>query len=549
MREIITWPGWESVRPLGTGSFGKVYEIQRIDNGKTYKAALKVISIPQNQAEVENAYSEGMTEENVTTYFKSFVDDITKEFELMYDLKGYTNIVSYEEHEVRKREDGIGWDILIKMELLTPLQKWAETHSMDEATVVRLGCDICKALELCHKKKIIHRDIKPENIFVNSNGDFKLGDFGIARVAEKTTSVMSQKGSPPYMAPEVYKGYPYDETIDIYSLGIVLYRFLNNNRTPFLPMGQITYNDRMVSVEKRMSGEEIPAPVNGGEKLKKAILRSVQYDAQKRFQNVMAFRKVLEQCEEPGGIFEEPKSSIDVNEPPYGDVFYEDELTEVVVPKYVPPKKKKNWVVLIVAVAVIFICVLAVGLFGQKTNSENSNGIAMTNNNDSSVEEIGESKACMEIARYEWGTSKENIKNEIITDSMVLGTDYEEIDNQLILNTNILGYEMYIVYEFDSDEKLIATYLEMPETSSDEKYINAFMDIINEYQNKFGPYTKEKRYRSRERETVESEKRYLEGWELCNERTIEIKGNWSEWSENKVSSNENVEVCEQKMYK
>ena len=54
MAEIKTWPGWEYVRELGVGSFGKVYEIQRVENGKIFKSALKVISIPQNYAELEN---------------------------------------------------------------------------------------------------------------------------------------------------------------------------------------------------------------------------------------------------------------------------------------------------------------------------------------------------------------------------------------------------------------------------------------------------------------------------------------------------------------
>ena len=55
MSEINTWPGWECVRLLGAGSFGKVYEIQKIENGRAYKSALKVITIPQNDAEIEKS--------------------------------------------------------------------------------------------------------------------------------------------------------------------------------------------------------------------------------------------------------------------------------------------------------------------------------------------------------------------------------------------------------------------------------------------------------------------------------------------------------------
>lgn len=296
MAEISTWPGWECVRQLGAGSFGKVYEIQKVENEKVYKAALKVITIPQNDADIENIYSEGMDESGVTEYFKGFVDDVTNEFALMADLKGYTNIVSYEDHMIIKHENKIGWDILIRMELLTPLLEWEKAHPMNEDDIIRLGCDMCRALELCHKNKIIHRDIKPQNIFVNKNGDFKLGDFGIARVVEKTSSAMSQKGTYTYMAPEVFRGQYYNETADLYSLGIVLYRCLNQNRTPFLPSGNMNFNDRQMAQERRMAGETIPAPLNGSEKLKQAILMTLQYNPANRVQSAGVLRTILEQC-------------------------------------------------------------------------------------------------------------------------------------------------------------------------------------------------------------------------------------------------------------
>ena len=300
MAEINTWPGWECVRQLGAGSFGKVYEIQKVENGKIYKSALKVITIPQNDADIENIYSEGMDERGVTDYFRGFVNDVTNEFALMADLKGYTNIVSYEDHMVLKHENKIGWDILIRMELLTPLLEWEKNHPMSEDDVIRLGCDMCRALELCHKNNIIHRDIKPQNIFVNKNGDFKLGDFGIARVVEKTSSVMSQKGTYTYMAPEVFKGQYYNGTADLYSLGLVLYRYLNQNRTPFLPLGNISFNDRQKAQELRMAGEPIPAPVNGNERLKQAILLTLQYNPAERVQSATALRTILEQCKANG---------------------------------------------------------------------------------------------------------------------------------------------------------------------------------------------------------------------------------------------------------
>ena len=309
MQERNTWPGWECVRLIGTGSFGKVYEIQREEFGKTYKAALKVITVPQNPSDIQNAYDDGMDEKSVTDYFRSFVESITDEFSLMAEMKGYTNIVSYEDHMVIPHEGEIGWDILIRMELLTPVQTWHNNHPLTEEDVIKLGMDICRALELCGKKNIIHRDVKPENIFINAYKDYKLGDFGIARTAEKTMSNLSKKGTYSYMAPEVYLGQNYGVTADIYSLGTVLYRYLNENRTPFLPLDVIKFTDREEALNKRMSGIPVPPPAHGSEKIKEVVLKAVAFNPQDRYQSATEFLHALESClvsEAPQSASQEP---------------------------------------------------------------------------------------------------------------------------------------------------------------------------------------------------------------------------------------------------
>ena len=238
---------WHIARLIGEGSFGKVFEIRREDFGQTYRAALKAITIPESASEVRSMLSEGMDKASVRASFQSTVEELVKEFALMSKLKGNSNVVSYENHQVIEHRDGIGWDILIQMELLTPLDEYLrQKKAVSQREVLQLGIDLCKALELCQKHNIIHRDIKPENTFVSENGDFKLGDFGTARTLERTTGGLSKKGTYAYMAPEVYKGEAYGPTVDLYSLGLILYRLLNGNRLPFLPAAPapITYADR-----------------------------------------------------------------------------------------------------------------------------------------------------------------------------------------------------------------------------------------------------------------------------------------------------------------
>lgn len=294
--DIQYFQGWKIEKSIGVGAYGKVYKITRDVFGYTEEAALKVIDIPKSQSEVDPFKNEGMTDENVTTYFQEMVEKIVEEFVLMSRLKGNSNIVSYEDHFVEEKKDEFGWRIYIRMELLTPLFTYVKEHGMSEQDVIKLGIDVCKALELCKKNNIIHRDIKPENIFISSAGDFKLGDFGIARELEKTAAGLSKVGTLNYMAPEVNKGYEYNSTVDIYSLGIVLYRFLNENRLPFMPPAPqpIKFSDQDLAITMRMSGQQMPKPSKASEELSSIVLKACAYLPEDRYPLARDMRKDLE---------------------------------------------------------------------------------------------------------------------------------------------------------------------------------------------------------------------------------------------------------------
>ena len=288
--------GWNITRLLGEGSYGKVFEIERSEFGQTYRAALKVITVPQSSAEVRSVISEGMSVSQAEAYFHGIVEELMHEFSIMFKLKGTANIVSCEDLRVLEHPDGIGWDILIRMELLPPLLPYVYEHPMARRDIIRLGIDICKALELCQRYNIIHRDIKPENIFISDNGDYKLGDFGIARTIERTTSGLSKKGTYSYMAPEVYAGKEYGFSVDTYSLGLVLYRMLNKNRGPFLPQPPeaITFSSREQALARRMSGEPLPRPFYGEGRLGEIVLKACAFDPKDRYSSPQQLRQELE---------------------------------------------------------------------------------------------------------------------------------------------------------------------------------------------------------------------------------------------------------------
>ncbi len=133
-------------------------------------------------------------------------------------------------------------------------------------------------------------------MFISELGDFKLGDFGVARTAERTMGGMSKKGTYVYMAPEVYKGEKYGSSADVCSLGIVLYKLCNGNRFPFLPNcpAQITFKDKELALYRRMRGDTMPAPADASKQLAEIILKACSYDPKKRFSSPTEMRECLE---------------------------------------------------------------------------------------------------------------------------------------------------------------------------------------------------------------------------------------------------------------
>ena len=278
------WPGWTAVKLLGRGSFGAVYEIHRNVRGTLEKAAMKVLRVPENDAEIARLEFHGVSGRNTEEYYEALVDRIQNEIRIMQRFVGNSHIVSYEDYAIRKRPDQIGWDLYLRMELLTGLTYYMKSFTLSEKMIIKLGMDIAQGLRDCHNSGIIHRDVKPENIFVNESGDFKLGDFGVSRSAPGSQDMLSFKGTFGYMAPEVFKMLSTDGRSDLYSLGMVLYQCLNDNRLPFVSE-KVTPYEIETARQRRFAGEPIPEPAHGSPRLKSIVLRALEEKPENRFQN------------------------------------------------------------------------------------------------------------------------------------------------------------------------------------------------------------------------------------------------------------------------
>ena len=231
----LPWPDWTITAYLGGGGYGKVYQIERTVSGLQEEAALKIISRPADEQEIEAYYDNGYDAESMAATYTDELQRYVKEYQMMRELQGQSNIVSCDDFAVVPREDGIGGSIFIRMELLTPLPKAVKKEMLSEEQVIRLGKDICRALILCEERNIIHRDIKPDNILISESGVMKLSDFGLGAQLEHSCSKRNNVcGTSLYMAPEVY-GEGAELKSDVWALGISIIE-MAEGKNPFAGM-------------------------------------------------------------------------------------------------------------------------------------------------------------------------------------------------------------------------------------------------------------------------------------------------------------------------
>ena len=179
--------GWYLRGEIGSGSYGRVYRVENQNLfGVTYTAALKAIEILPDDKDLLDA----------PEHLRSAAyEEAMSEVETLAQLRGLSNVVHMDDHAVFEiRENGrlVGYDLLIRMELL---ENVGTLSSIQE--VHKLGRDLSRGLICCHQKGILHRDINPNNILRNAFGDYKLGDFGIAKQLHGTLHAQTAKATKP----------------------------------------------------------------------------------------------------------------------------------------------------------------------------------------------------------------------------------------------------------------------------------------------------------------------------------------------------------------
>ena len=163
----------------------------------------------------------------------------------------------------------------------------------DLNTVAQLIDQMASALDYAHAREIVHRDIKPANILVTHEGEMKITDFGIARIASsKMTQTGTVMGTPSYMSPEQVRGESIDGRSDQFSLTVMAYELITGAK-PFT-------GDSLTSVIFKIVSEEpkLPRSINADlpEDLDKAVLKGLSKRPEERYPNCRDFAVRFNEC-------------------------------------------------------------------------------------------------------------------------------------------------------------------------------------------------------------------------------------------------------------
>src|SRR6186997_2094223 len=138
----------------------------------------------------------------------------------------------------------------------------ARDGALELSRALDYTCQICNAVDHAHKQGVLHRDLRPSNVLVADSGLLKVADFGTSRFLEIAAHGTTVIGSPPYMAPEQFKGKAVFSS-DLYSLGVTMYQML----TGLLPYDTPSPAD----LNRLMRNELVTPPRLKNPKIPKAI--------------------------------------------------------------------------------------------------------------------------------------------------------------------------------------------------------------------------------------------------------------------------------------
>lgn len=239
-----------------------------MDTESNDKYIVKIISFPSSQTQLDallltNAFE---NEEAANRYFESRAIELAKEVEFLQSISRQEGFIPYKGFQIVPKEDATGYEVYLLAEYKRSIERHAAKRPFTHLDALNLGLDICSAFSACRRSGYIFVNLKPSNVYVNKNGEYKIGDLGFIKLSSLKYASMPENYISAYTAPEIQDPFAsLNDTIDVFSLGAMLYQIYNGGELP------------------DFTEETLPAPRYADEEITSIILKACSISPEDRW--------------------------------------------------------------------------------------------------------------------------------------------------------------------------------------------------------------------------------------------------------------------------
>ena len=246
------------------------------------KYIVKIISVPAAQTQMDAMLLAGAYKDmaGAMDYFKGVADDVEKEAEFLQKLSKLEGFLPYDGWQtvpIKRRR--LGYEVYLVSPYKHSLAKYIRRNPVTHLEAINLGLDLCSALSVCRQAGCLYVDLKPTNIFLTEKKSYRIGDLGFIPLDTLRYTSLPDKYRSPYSPPELHDAMAtLNETADTYAVGMILYQLYNDGSLPF---------------KGKAPDEALPSPVNADYEIAEIIMKAIDPDPAKRWQEPKELGKAL----------------------------------------------------------------------------------------------------------------------------------------------------------------------------------------------------------------------------------------------------------------